>query len=239
MSGLLVSVRDAREAELALAGGADLIDIKEPRLGSLGPAEVTVWRDIVHVVDGRRPLSVALGELQMHPVADLAPHAIGMAFAKIGLAGCHALQDWPNRWREALNALPHGVARVAVVYADRAAEAPDPARIIDLATEFNCSAVLFDTFVKTRGDLFAHLLLPELLSLVKLIRERGLQVVLGGSLQSDSIARALTVHPDFVAVRGAVCLGSREGSVDEHLVSQLARVLRDSLPVSHAQERIR
>ena len=37
--GLLVSVRDAAEAELALAGGADVIDVKEPNRGSLGAAE--------------------------------------------------------------------------------------------------------------------------------------------------------------------------------------------------------
>src|SRR5207237_10897019 len=35
-SGLLVSVRSATEAGAALEGGADLIDIKEPRHGPLG-----------------------------------------------------------------------------------------------------------------------------------------------------------------------------------------------------------
>jgi uncharacterized protein (UPF0264 family) len=38
MTGLLVSVRDAAEAADALAGGADLIDVKEPNAGSLGAA---------------------------------------------------------------------------------------------------------------------------------------------------------------------------------------------------------
>ena len=36
MTGLLVSVRSAEEAEIALAGGANLIDIKEPSRGALG-----------------------------------------------------------------------------------------------------------------------------------------------------------------------------------------------------------
>ena len=34
MTGLLISVRDAEEARAALAGGAGLVDIKEPRRGS-------------------------------------------------------------------------------------------------------------------------------------------------------------------------------------------------------------
>ena len=37
MTRLLVSVRSAEEAEIALAGGADVIDVKEPRRGALGP----------------------------------------------------------------------------------------------------------------------------------------------------------------------------------------------------------
>ena len=39
MSRLLVSVRSAAEAEVALGAGADLIDVKEPSRGSLGAAD--------------------------------------------------------------------------------------------------------------------------------------------------------------------------------------------------------
>ena len=54
MTGLLVSVRDSSEAQAALKGGVDLIDIKEPRAGALGAASVGTWRKIadVVVVDG-------------------------------------------------------------------------------------------------------------------------------------------------------------------------------------------
>src|SRR5262249_6225382 len=47
MPRLLVSVRDVREAEAALAGGADLIDIKEPAHGPLGRADDAVIEFIV------------------------------------------------------------------------------------------------------------------------------------------------------------------------------------------------
>ena len=39
---LLVSVRSRQEAAAALAGGADIIDIKEPSQGSLGRAAASV-----------------------------------------------------------------------------------------------------------------------------------------------------------------------------------------------------
>jgi uncharacterized protein (UPF0264 family) len=60
-----VSVRNANEARLALRGGCDILDIKEPTRGSLGMADIS---DIAAVVRARNdqasgvPLSVALGE---------------------------------------------------------------------------------------------------------------------------------------------------------------------------------
>ena len=57
MTQLLVSVRSAEEAEAALAGGAHLIDIKEPTRGALGHADATTIADIVHVVDEIRKLT--------------------------------------------------------------------------------------------------------------------------------------------------------------------------------------
>ena len=64
MVRLLISVRNAFEAENALAGGADLIDIKEPANGSLGPADVSKGHEIASVVRGRRPLSAAWGAVR-------------------------------------------------------------------------------------------------------------------------------------------------------------------------------
>jgi hypothetical protein len=73
MTRLLVSVRNAWEAGEALAGGADLIDVKEPRRGSLGAASPATWLDVRQALSraalkeepqtGSVPLSAALGEL--------------------------------------------------------------------------------------------------------------------------------------------------------------------------------
>ena len=52
---LLVSVRSEEEARAALAGGADIIDAKEPSRGALGAVEIGVLREIVSVVNGLRP----------------------------------------------------------------------------------------------------------------------------------------------------------------------------------------
>src|SRR5690242_4202542 len=66
MAHLLVSVRSPAEAVAALEGGAALIDVKEPSRGPLGRADEDTITAIVQTVAGRRPVSVALGELLDH-----------------------------------------------------------------------------------------------------------------------------------------------------------------------------
>jgi uncharacterized protein (UPF0264 family) len=85
--GLLVSVRSAEEAAAALAGGADLIDVKEPSRGSLGRADDATIAAVVRTVGGQRPVSAALGELRDHPSPCAVP---GLAYLKWGLAGLRA-----------------------------------------------------------------------------------------------------------------------------------------------------
>ena len=124
---LLVSVRDADEARLALGGGADLIDVKEPSRGPLGAADAATIERVSTAVAGRVPTSAALGELRDHgPLATLPCGCVD--YAKFGLSGCAG--DWTSPLRAALAALPEGVVGVAVCYADwKAACAPDPVPI--------------------------------------------------------------------------------------------------------------
>ena len=51
---LLVSVTSAAEASAALAGGADVIDAKDPRRGALGAVSPQTLRAILAAVDDAR-----------------------------------------------------------------------------------------------------------------------------------------------------------------------------------------
>ena len=227
MTGLLISVRNEDEARLALAGGADLIDVKEPEQGSLGAAEPAVWRAVLAAVAGRRPTSVALGELRLAPAPPAGALLAGCQYAKVGLAGCGAWPAWPRRWAELFQQLPPSVSPVAVAYADWvAAEAPAPADVIEHAVRARCGAVLVDTYHKGSGDLFSHLTLTTLSKLVAGIRQQGLRVVLAGSLGPSSIRRALQAGPDYIAVRGAACAGPRTGVIVERCVRDLAALVK-------------
>jgi uncharacterized protein (UPF0264 family) len=218
MTRLLVSVRNAAEAGQAMAGGAHVIDIKEPLRGALGPADPGVWQAVQRTVAGHHPLSAALGELLADKVDARARACGGFQYAKIGLSGCRDLAHWPRLWSAALQQLPAHVNRVAVVYADaERAAAPHRNEIIRWAAEFGCRALLVDTFSKARG-LFQALTFTALRRLVAQARAAQMQVVLAGSLTLDHLADAMQLDPDYVAVRGAVCDGDRTRELRTALV---------------------
>ena len=228
MTRLLISVRSAEEADIALAAGVDLIDIKEPSQGALGAASAEQVTGILDLIGGQAPVSVALGELvdrlaqggQISHQHSLAGSVIARCqFAKLGLAGCAGLPDWPGRWAAALQPLPPQVAAVAVAYADwQACAAPDPWQVLRQGALLRCKALLVDTFDKSAGSLPQLWPAASLAEFIDAAWSLHLLVVLGGSLSLTSLPWALSLQPDYIAVRGAVCEGGRTGSISAALV---------------------
>src|SRR5256885_8033438 len=78
---LLVSVRGSVEARAALAGGADVIDAKDPARGALGPVQRDRLAAIRRVGGAARPLSAALGDAAddaMAAAAAAAPRGVAL-----------------------------------------------------------------------------------------------------------------------------------------------------------------
>lgn len=221
MTGLLVSVRSAFEARLAYQGGADIIDVKEPRLGSLGAATSKVCCEVYDTINQQVPVSVALGDLwENHVPCPTRP----FAFAKIGLAGCQQRLGWQREWALRMQSLDPATDRVAVAYADwRVAGSPPPDEVLGFGVEFGCAALLVDTYQKSSGDLFSSLGDRALRNLLELARRQQLVTVLAGSLRGSSYDAALALQPDYVAVRGAACATERTAQIDGERVRQLKR----------------
>jgi uncharacterized protein (UPF0264 family) len=233
---LLVSVRSVAEAQIALACVVDLIDIKEPRQGSLGACDEATIAAIVEEVAGRRPLSVALGELiEYDPARRNA--LTGVQFAKFGLAGMSKVGDWRSRLHGALGGLSPGVAPVAVVYADYdRAQAPAPQAVIEMALESDCGALLVDTFCKDGSNVLEHCTLGELRDWSRHARRAGMLFVVGGSVQARLFPGLSECEPDFIAVRGAVCKNSRASEIDAERIVELQRQLRRSIALERARD---
>src|SRR5437763_278938 len=85
---LLVSVRGSVEARAAVAGGADVIDAKDPARGPLGAVRRDRLAAIRRAVGAARPVSAALGDAgDAAMVAAAAAAAGGVAFVKLGFGG--------------------------------------------------------------------------------------------------------------------------------------------------------
>ena len=230
---LLVSVRSAEEVEPALAGGADIIDAKEPSRGSLGPVDAFVLREISAAVPPSIPLSVVLGDFQDGAAAadaigalELGPRPAGI-FVKLGLAGVAMSGGAAAGFRAAVEAasvtscLPRVVA---VAYAD-GTPGLAPGEIVRLAAQAGAAGVLLDTLTKEGGDLFALMAVGEVKTWVDSARAAGLIAAIAGSLRPDSLGSLREIAPSVVGVRGAACTGGRGGAVDAEKVRALRRAL--------------
>jgi uncharacterized protein (UPF0264 family) len=227
---LLVSVRDAEEAEAALAGGADLIDIKEPRLGSLGKAADTSIAEIVKQVAGRRPLSAALGELADWDDSTRLQIDPAVRLLKIGLAYLGSRSDWRKRleaFRLKISESTCG-GLVFAAYADwRRAEAPSVEQIAELALGSNAQAFLIDTWRKDGTTLLDWITMETLAAICDRFRRHGIPVALAGSLGPGQIRALSAMRPTWLAVRGAACIGGRDGTIDSERVRNLAAELKN------------
>ena len=232
---LLVSVRSADEVGSALAGGADIIDAKEPSRGSLGTVDPSTLREISAGVPPSVPLSVALGDFEDGAAAAdaigalaLTPRPAGV-FVKLGLLRVSASGATATIFRAAVKRARTTPCRprvVAVVYADQiAGEGPAPREMVRLAAQVGADAVLLDTLSKDGGDLFSFMAVSEVKAWVGSARAAGLIAAVAGSLRTESLAPIGEIGPSIVGVRGAACTGGRGGTVDVEKVRALRRVL--------------
>lgn len=217
MARLLVSVRSASEARSAVAGGATIIDVKEPDRGPLGRACEMVWNSVRSAVPRQLPVSAALGELNEAEAWAETGACANLQYCKLGLA--HAGSKWPARWRTVRARVGDGPEWVAVAYTDwRCAQAPRPEAVLDEALAAGCAGILFDTWAKSQPSELGE----ANLSLVERARSAGLLVALAGGLTEADIHRLRFLEPDYFAVRGAACAGGdRRGTIDRDRVARL------------------
>ena len=215
--GLLVSVRNPEEAEVAVEAGADLIDVKDPSKGSLGIAHHEAVAAVLEVVNGRVPVSAALGEWSENVLTAAHWHLeLPLNYVKWGLAGYKGGPAWGEDLLVTKRQVPLPMEVVAVAYADwEKANSVPPSEVVKFAKRFRYKAFLFDTFNKDGRTLLDHMSVDEIRELVDSLKRSGVAVALGGSLKPEDIKKLKDIHPDWYAVRGSVCAGGkRDGVLD-------------------------
>jgi uncharacterized protein (UPF0264 family) len=228
---LLVSVISAVEARRALDGGADIIDVKDPREGALGAPAPRVLSEVVREVGAAAPVSVALGDLPDLPqTAALAARGAslsGATYVKVGLRGVRELDRAVALMRAVADAVGSQSAVIAAAYADADALDPPalaPGRLPELVDRAGIAGALVDTFVKDGRGLYGWLSEPELADLIARTHEAGASFAVAGQLTLSQLRR---VAADVVGVRSAVCRGGdRAADLDGELVAAAAAELR-------------
>jgi uncharacterized protein (UPF0264 family) len=226
---LLVSVANVDDATAALAGGADVIDAKDPQAGALGPVPARVLREIRTAVGEARPVTAAIGDASDEVAVERIAHefaAAGAALLKVGFAGI----DSASRVSALLEAGIHGAATatdglcgvVAVAYADadRAASVSFP-KLIEIAATTRAWGVLLDTLDKSGPGLSQLVRGQPMAQWVADAHRAGLVVALAGKLTVDDLPFVYDTGADIAGVRGAACDNGRGGRVSADRVRLL------------------
>jgi (5-formylfuran-3-yl)methyl phosphate synthase len=223
MTLMLASVANQAEAEAVWAGGADIIDIKDPAKGALGALDANIAARIVRSIGKRKPVSAAAG------AADGSPRIIVDAVAAIAATGVDYVKVAIPRDKEAVDCVralgqhANGTKIVGVLFADGEPNLD----MLALMAENGFTGAMLDTANKGAGRLLDHMDIAALDRFIFRCRESGLMSGLAGSLEAPDVPRLLPLQPDYLGFRGSLCHGrSREAAIDATSV----RMIRDLIP---------
>lgn len=236
---VLISPTSLEEAEAVLAGGADIIDIKNPAEGSLGASFPWVIRGVADLVRGRPvTLSATLGDLPYKPgtaaLAALGAIHAGARYIKAGLYGTRdygeALDVMSAVARTCREADP-ALLPVAAGYADyRRFGGLDPLTVVRVAKDSGAALVMLDTAIKDGTSLLDALSEGEIAGFLAAARAAGLATALAGSLRASHLGLLGRLGVDVVGIRGAVCRqGDRLTQIEAGLVKDFVALARMSV----------
>ncbi len=230
---LLVSPMNINEARAALAGGADILDVKNPREGSLGANFPRAIRAVADLAHGRVPVSATIGDLDYKPgTASLA--ALGAAFSgaeyvKAGLLGVKTQEQALEMLKEIVRAVKDfDLAKnvVASGYSDYArAGSLSPMLLPDAAAAAGADLVMVDTAIKDGRSTFEFMSERELEDFISLGHACGLEVAIAGTIGFEHLEMLKRLNPDIIGVRGIVCGGDRKSSIRAELVEKLKQAI--------------
>ena len=228
---LLVSPMNIEEARAALQGGADILDVKNPKEGSLGANFPWAIRAVVNLADGKVPVSATIGDLEFKPgtasLAALGAAVAGAEFVKAGLLGVKTLDQAEEMLQGIVRAVKDFDSRKRVVaagYSDYArAGSISPKLLPAAAAAAGADLVMVDTAVKDGRATFDFMSEQDLTDFISLGHNFGLEVALAGSIDFLHLELLKRLDPDIIGVRGIVCGGDRRSAIRADLVEKLKR----------------
>lgn len=226
---LLVSPMNIVEARAALAGGADILDVKNPKEGSLGANFPWAIRAVVDLAEGKVPVSATIGDLDYKPgtasLAALGAAVSGADYIKAGLLGVRTQEQAEEMLIGIVRAVKDydsGKKVVAAGYSDYArVNSVPPMLLPGVAAKAGADLVMVDTAIKDGKSTFEFMSGEELKDFISLGHAEGLEVALAGTIGFQHLELLKQLSPDIIGVRGIVCGGDRRGAIRLELVEKL------------------
>ena len=231
---LLVSVVNETEVAAAVAGGADIIDVKNPREGTLGANFPHVIRRVRSLTPRELGVSATIGDKSNLPgttsLAALGASVCGVQYIKVGLLGTQIERDAIFVLQQVCRAVREYSSHtriIAATYADAdKVNSLPPLSLVVAAKEAGVDGCLLDTALKGDGTLLTNLSDIQLHAFVEQCRAANLLCALAGSLEERDIPHVCKFAPDIIGVRTAACQGDRfTGLVDRRKVRRLKELI--------------
>lgn len=234
---LLASVINDVEAIEAVKGGADIIDVKNPREGSLGANFPRVIKQIRRIVPEGIEVSATIGDLPNLPgtasLAALGAAVSGANYVKAGLFGVKDSSEALYLLREVCMAVKDFNPSLKVIaggYADyRDVGSINPLKLPEIAYTAGADGVIVDTKIKSvRRKIFDLITYADLKKFVEDAHKLNLTVAIAGSLGKEDIPLVYSLGADIIGVRGSICFGRDRvnGVVKAELVREFVNEIR-------------
>lgn len=236
---LLVSPKDVEEAKAVIRGNADIVDVKNPKEGSLGANFPWVIKSIKELVEKEKrdgmKISAAIGNFDYKPgtasLAALGAAASGAEYIKVGLFGIKTRQEAIDLLTGVVKAVKDFAPTKKVVsafYSDyKRINSVSPFEIAAIGKEVDIDVAMVDTGIKDGRTTLEFLSEEELKTFFSDSKALGLETALAGSLTFEDIPAIKEIEPDILGVRGMVCGGNREDRVKAELVMDLKRMIAE------------
>lgn len=233
---LLISPINEKEAVEAIAGGADIIDVKNPKEGPLGANFPWVIQRIRQITPKDIEVSCTLGEVPNLPgsmsLAALGAATTGVDYIKAGLYGLKTAEDATYLIQNVVKAAKDFNPSVKVVvsgYADAGRIGTvDPLLIPEIAHKAQADIAMIDTAIKDGKSLFTFLTITQLRRFVDTAHNYGLKAALAGSLKKEDLPVVHDLGADVAGLRGAACtLSDRvNGRITKEKVRELVEIVK-------------
>jgi uncharacterized protein (UPF0264 family) len=226
------------EALEAIAGGAHIIDVKNPKEGALGANYPWVIKRIKEVTPKTLEVSCTLGEVGNLPgsvsLAALGAASLGVDYIKVGLYGIKTPKEaiflLQNVSRAAKECNPE--IKIAVAgYADaKKIGMIDPLLIPEIANKAQVNVAMLDTSIKDGKNLFDYLKIEQLQRFVDLAHGFGLVTALAGSLRKQDLPLVYGLGTDIAGLRGAACTNNNRitGQITRKRVRELVDIVKQA-----------